>query len=151
MLIWSSPAYLMLMASPKLFTLVQKSGWMNGCSVGGVALLHAGHKTGLISTKAPRFIFWCHNHLFLHSSWVYGRNNFCVCMYLVEVVWNYRGYSYSWFLSINWLSVSLTPTMTVDKVLNSSIQGTQHKTHSYSSNYYIRTRIKIIRHVYIFL
>jgi hypothetical protein len=86
---------------------VNQCGWMDRCSVGGVALLHAGHKTGLMCTTV---YLWCQNHLFLH---LHGRNNFCVCMYLVEVVWNYRGYSYSCFLSINWLSSSLTPTITV--------------------------------------
>jgi hypothetical protein len=43
---------------------------MDGCSVGGVALLHAGHKTGLICTTV--YLLY-HNPLFLQSSSVHGQ------------------------------------------------------------------------------
>jgi hypothetical protein len=47
--------------------------WMDGCSVGGVALLHAGHKTGLMCTTV--YLLMSH---FLYSSWVHERKNVCV-------------------------------------------------------------------------
>jgi hypothetical protein len=55
---------------------------------------------------------WCHNHLFLYSTWVHGWNNFCVACIWFKIVWSYWLY-YSCFLSINWLSASFTPTITV--------------------------------------
>jgi hypothetical protein len=37
------------------FVIQGLDGWMDGCSVGGVALLHAGHKTGLMCTGLIRY------------------------------------------------------------------------------------------------
>jgi hypothetical protein len=52
-------------------------GWIVS---GGVALLHAGHKTGLMCTTVLSLMS---QSLILYSSWVHGRNNFCVaCIWL---------------------------------------------------------------------
>jgi hypothetical protein len=52
-------------------------GWIVS---GGVALLHAGHKTGLMCTTVLSLLS---QSLILYSSWVHGRNNFCVaCIWL---------------------------------------------------------------------
>jgi hypothetical protein len=84
------------------------NGWMD-CQW-GVALLHAGHKTGLMSTTV--YLYDVTITYFLYLSWVYGRNNFCVACIWFKIVWNYW-LSYSCYLSINWLAASLTPTITV--------------------------------------
>jgi hypothetical protein len=56
---------------------VQYYGWIVS---GGVALLHAGHKTGLMCTTVLSLLS---QSLILYSSWVHGRNNFCVaCVWL---------------------------------------------------------------------
>jgi hypothetical protein len=53
-------------------------GWMD-CQW-GVALLHAGHKTGLMCTTV---YLWCHNHLFFVFN-LGSRTKQCLfCMYLV--------------------------------------------------------------------
>jgi hypothetical protein len=50
----------------------QIKSWMDGWIVsGGVAFLHAGHKTGLMCTTV---YLWCHNHLFcirLSFGWLF--------------------------------------------------------------------------------
>jgi hypothetical protein len=82
-----------------------------GCSVGGVALLHTGHKTGLMCTTVLSLMSQSLIFVFVLGS---RTEQFLCCMYLVKIVWSYRHYSYSCFLSINWLmSASLTPTITV--------------------------------------
>jgi hypothetical protein len=52
----------------------------------GVALLHAGHKMGLMCT----FTVYLHNHLFCIRPGFMAVTFFCVACILVEVVWSYR-------------------------------------------------------------
>jgi hypothetical protein len=56
------------------------SNLVDGLFSGGVALLHAGHKTGLMCTTVLSLLS---QSLILYSSWVHERNNFCVaCIWL---------------------------------------------------------------------
>jgi hypothetical protein len=73
-----------------------------------------------ISTPAhgPQDGPYVHHGLYLMSLifvFVLGSQTkqFMCCMYLVKIVWSYQHYSYSCFLSINWLLASVTPTITV--------------------------------------
>jgi hypothetical protein len=83
---------------------------MDGCSVGGVALLHAGHKTGLMCTTVLSLMS---QSLIFVSVLGSRTKQFLCCMYLVKIVWSYRPYSYSCLMSINWFLASLTPTIAV--------------------------------------
>jgi hypothetical protein len=59
-------------------------GWMDGWIVsGGVALLHAGHKTGLMCTTVLSFDVTITYFVFVLGS---RTKQFLCCMYLVEEV-----------------------------------------------------------------
>jgi uncharacterized protein YggT (Ycf19 family) len=69
---------------------------------GGVALLHACHKTGLMCTTV---YLWCYNHLFCILPGFMAEAFFCVAFILVEVVWTYR----QLFIAIFWVSTNCRP------------------------------------------
>jgi hypothetical protein len=80
-------------------------------SVGGVALLlHAGLNVSLMCTTV---YLWCSQALIFVFVLGSRTKQFLRSVYLVKIVWSYRYYSYSCFLSINWLLASLTPTITI--------------------------------------
>jgi hypothetical protein len=70
---------------------IMDDGWIVN---GGVALLHAGHKTGLMCTTVFSLMS---QSLVLYSFWVHGRNNFCVaCIWLRKSEVTERLYSCFW-------------------------------------------------------
>jgi hypothetical protein len=68
----------------------------------GVALLHAGHKMGLMCI----FTVYLHNHLFCIRPGFMAVTFVCVACILVEVVWSYR----LLFIAVFWVStIGLRP------------------------------------------
>jgi hypothetical protein len=75
-------------------------GWIVS---GGVAFLHAGHKTGLMCTTVYLLISQSLIFVFVLGSW--PKLFFSIACILVEVVWNYR----LWFIAVFWVSTNCRP------------------------------------------